>query len=313
MTLTAPLLPTNPSFAGHQTFAVRSGWLKKGLDAIQTEEAGGTHLFSRNDALVTLGVGKNMVQSIRHWLLTLRLAEEGPVARGRGVFPTPLGSQLFGSPETEGWDSFLEDEATLWLLHWQLSGVGSFAFTWIWTFNRFREYEFTRAELAKSVQEGANASVNKDVSGETVARDVDCLIHSYVTAERGSLAEDNLDCPLQSLGLLRLAHTGRYRFQVGDKPSLPPEVFAFALLRFWQTRHRDAHTLAFYEVAQGEGSPGKVFRLDEESVLPYLDAMSTLSNGLVRFEEDALTRKLVCSASVSDFDPITLLEAYYRG
>ena len=31
----AVLLPTQPSFAGHGTFALRSGWLKKGLDALR--------------------------------------------------------------------------------------------------------------------------------------------------------------------------------------------------------------------------------------------------------------------------------------
>ena len=70
------LLPPNPSFAGHQTFAVRSGWLKKGLDGLSDPTAGGATLFTRDDALVTLGVGKNMVQSIRHWLLVTRMAEE---------------------------------------------------------------------------------------------------------------------------------------------------------------------------------------------------------------------------------------------
>ena len=255
--ITAPLLPLNPSFAGHQTFAVRSGWLKKGIDALQTEEAGGAALFTRDDALVTLGVGKNMVQSIRHWLLTLRLAEEAPQSRGRNVSPTELGLRIFGSPDTEGWDSFLEDEATLWLLHWQLSGIGSPAFTWVWAFNRFREYEFTRAELSKSIQEGANALVSKGVSAETIGRDVDCLTHCYAPAERGSLSEDNLECPLQALGLLRVAATGRYRFQQGEKTTLPSRIFAFALLQFWQARHPDSSAISFYEIAHGEGSPGK--------------------------------------------------------
>ena len=309
---TAPLLPLNPSFAGHQTFAVRSGWLKKGLDALQNEEAGGPNLFSREDALVTLGVGKNMVQSIRHWLLALRLAEESASARGRSLVPTEMGIRLFGTPEEEGWDSFLEDEATLWLLHWQLGGGGSPAFTWVWTFNRFREYEFTRAELSKSVQEGANASVSRGVSAETVSRDVDCLIHCYAPAERGSLSEDNLECPLQALGLMRPVQTGRYRFQQGEKPTLPTAIFAFALLRFWQERHPEARSLSFYEMAQGEGSPGKVFRLDEESVLPYLDALDALTGGAVRFEEDALTRQAVCRSPL-EVEPMALLEAYYRG
>ena len=71
--------PRNPSFAGHQTFALRAGWLKKGLDAIEDDP----QIFTRDDALVVLGVGKNMVSAIRHWLLATGLAR----VTGRDVLP----------------------------------------------------------------------------------------------------------------------------------------------------------------------------------------------------------------------------------
>src|SRR6185312_14918157 len=113
-----PLLPVAPSFTGHQTFALRSGWLKKGLDALQNPAIGGANLFNNEEALVHLGVGKNMVQSIRYWLSATRMAEEKET-KGRDLQPSELGYQLLGSLEVEGWDPFLEDETTLWLLHWQ--------------------------------------------------------------------------------------------------------------------------------------------------------------------------------------------------
>ncbi|MBG8553455.1 DUF4007 family protein [Hymenobacter sp. BT594] len=59
---TQTLLPSPPSFAGHQTFAMRSAWLKKGVDALLQDPA----IFSAEGALVELGVGKNMVSAIRH-------------------------------------------------------------------------------------------------------------------------------------------------------------------------------------------------------------------------------------------------------
>ncbi len=57
---------TLPKFAGHETFTLRYGWLKKAVDATQERQ----DLFLQDDALVTLGVGKIMVRSIRHWELT---------------------------------------------------------------------------------------------------------------------------------------------------------------------------------------------------------------------------------------------------
>jgi hypothetical protein len=58
-------LPVQGSFSGHETFALRAAWLKKGIDGLERYP----DIFSREDALVELGVGKNMVRSIRHWCL----------------------------------------------------------------------------------------------------------------------------------------------------------------------------------------------------------------------------------------------------
>jgi hypothetical protein len=50
------------SFSGHETFPFRYLWLKKGFDAVRDNPGA----FTRPDATTTLGVGKNMVRSIRH-------------------------------------------------------------------------------------------------------------------------------------------------------------------------------------------------------------------------------------------------------
>ena len=81
---------TNPSFSGHQTFPFRYTWLKKGVDAVTEDPT----VFSSKNASVTLGVGKNMVSSIRHWCNVARLIKADPHERGRLV-PTELGKTIF--------------------------------------------------------------------------------------------------------------------------------------------------------------------------------------------------------------------------
>ena len=54
---------SSPIFARHETFHPRFGWLKKGYDAAVKNN----NIFLEEDAAVTLGVGKNMVRSIRYW------------------------------------------------------------------------------------------------------------------------------------------------------------------------------------------------------------------------------------------------------
>lgn len=93
------------TFSGHESFPCKSLWLKKGYDFVV-----GRKDFNSPDAVIDLGVGKNMVTSIRYWLRVFGICDnEGA---------TPIGSYLFD--EQTGRDKYLEDLATLWLLHFNI-------------------------------------------------------------------------------------------------------------------------------------------------------------------------------------------------
>src|SRR5437867_3436331 len=93
---------TSVSFSGHETFVLRYGWLKKAFDAAQDNPS----VFNAEDAVVQLGVGKNMVRSIRYWALACGVLQEEPKSRGLRLLPTDLGRFLFG---WSGQDPYLED------------------------------------------------------------------------------------------------------------------------------------------------------------------------------------------------------------
>jgi len=268
---------------------------QKGLDALDKSGA----IFNAPESLAVLGVGKNMVGAIRHWLLTTRLAREA--GHGR-VEATDLGRRLFAD---DGWDTFWEDEATSWLLHWQLAGPDSPSFTWAYTFNVFREWEWSRAALIDAVL-GATHSLSRVPSRETVDRDVSCLLQCYA-APGGSLGDD-LDCPLRALGLIRPLGKG-FRFQIEAKPTLPAAVFYYALTRFWNWKWADARTLTVWEICYGEGSPGQVFKLTENAVYDYLDGLESATQGRLRFEDTAQNRQVVLGDE--DVVPLEFLEAFY--
>ncbi|GAA4382199.1 DUF4007 family protein [Hymenobacter koreensis] len=299
------LLPNPPSFAGHQTFALRSSWLKKGVDALLKYPT----LFSSDEALVLLGVGKNMVTAIRHWLIATGMA--APVAeRSSYMLPTTLGNYLLAD---DGADPYLEDPGTLWLLHWKLCGPGSQAYTWAYAFNVWREWEWTRTSLSASVLAAARASSSKTPSADTIERDVNVFLLTYLAAaERSQNAEDGLDCPLRELGLIRpgFGSQEQYTFAVGPKPSLPPALFAWALLNFWDWKYPGTSTIAARDIAYAEGSPGVVFKLDEDSVLRYLDQLEELTQGRLRFEDTPLVRQVV-RTSAEALTPEALLHSYY--
>lgn len=99
-------------FSGHQTFAFRHGWLEKGVKFVTAHG-----VFSQDDAIVGLGVGKNMVESIRYWCQMTGVITVANQKDGTDQV-TGFAHHLL---DDAGWDPFLEDDASLWLLHWQLA------------------------------------------------------------------------------------------------------------------------------------------------------------------------------------------------
>ena len=117
-------------FGGHQSFALRTAWLPKAAQAIQDgEDVFGDPLRG----VVRLGLGKNMVEALRAWVEAYGVAK-----RDKGVWRlAPIGQAVFGSG---GYDRYLEDDQTLWLLHWNISTLReSPFFAWELLINRWSE------------------------------------------------------------------------------------------------------------------------------------------------------------------------------
>lgn len=303
-----PSTPLHGSFSGHETFAFRYAWLKKGVDSLDRRK----DAFTRDQAIVELGVGKNMVRSIRHWCLATQVAEEGeylPGSRSKELQPSELGRSLFLRP---GWDPFLEDDGSLWLLHWHLANNSSRATTWYWAFNLLKEQEFTRESLPGALQRFVEQNNWSRVSASSLKDDVSCFLRTYVPGRRGptSTAEETLDCPLTNLNLIiESGEENRYRFNNGAKPGLPASVFAYALVDAWEQRHSGQETFSVREILHGEGSPGRIFRIDDEAILPYLDALKGLTDGRLVYCDDSIVKHVARRETVH---PREVLDAYYH-
>jgi hypothetical protein len=298
-------LPGHGNFSGHETFACRYAWLTKGVDGLDRR----ADIFTCDDAVVELGVGKNMVRSIRHWCLATSVIEESMSSgKARGLAPSALGKALFIDP---AWDKYLEDEGTLWLLHWNLATNAARATTWYWAFNLLREQEFTREALCQGLIRFAENHW-KGISPSTLKVDAFCFIRTYAPGRRGDAApiEETVDAPLNGLGLLLpMDEPDRYRFNNGPKSTLPESVFAYALNDFWNKHHPTQNTLTFWEIVHGIGSPGRVFRLDDSSVMAYVDSLSRLTSGRLVFSDEGTARHV---KKYDDLDWRDLLHAYYN-
>ncbi len=269
------------SFSGHETFTLRHGWLKKAVDAVQTDP----QVFMKDTAMVELGVGKNMVRSIRHWALATDVVNEVPRSRGTELSPTSFGTLVFGP---HGCDAFLEDLNTLWLIHWKLATNERRSTGWCWMFNLLRSDEFTRDSLFELF---TSELKRRNIAGPSISslrRDIDCALRTYLgTRTRGELFEESLECPLVELQLISADPDGiLFHFSRGPKPSLSDQVFLHCLLEFWDT-HRGQDSLAFSEIAFANTSPGSVFKLDENSIAARLEQLESVTSGALIYDETA--------------------------
>jgi len=294
------------SFSGHETFPFRYPWLKKGFDAAVEDG----HVFVRDDAITTLGVGKNMVRSIRHWCLAAGVLAENREG-GPGLQPTDLGGLLLAD---DGLDPYLEDPATLWLLHWQIASSRGRAATWFWTFSYFHEPEFTREALTSALYRWTQTLSGKEIAETSLKRDVEVFLRTYVPSRhsRGNIAEDSLDCPLVDLGLIAQPSDGHaYRFRRGAQQGLPEGILLFAVLQFWEWFSPAAETLALHDLGRQPGSPGRLFKIDESSLAERLEGIERQTAGGLSYRETAGVRQLYRKVRL---DPNEVLaDAYAKG
>ena len=279
------------AFARHETFHPRYGWFRKAYAYVKKDPG----VFLRQDATVRIGVGKNMVRAIRFWGLAAKLIatdRNSPNRRSPNLVTTDFGDALFGR---DGWDPYMEDPGTLWLLHWQLLSPRSWLPVWWLAFNEFDAVEFTERDLEAAVTlqvEATSEWIPPNVS--SIKKDVGALLRTYAPRDRAKriLIDDKLDCPLRELNLIgRSPATGHYRFTLGAKPTLPSAIVTYSALDYVRHTGSSGNTVTLSRLVRESGGPGKAFRLSETEMLSALrpavertDGLELISaNGAIQF------------------------------
>jgi len=278
---------TPAHFSGHETFPLRQMWLKKVFDQAVDGRLVRKSTFADEIAIAEFGVGKNMVASIRHWALACGvMVDEGDSFRIRGLAQEIL--------KDGGRDPYAECSSTAWLAHWQLARCSrSRSTTWYWLFNHVTAPTFTRQELEEPLARYARKlDPRHRLSTSTISRDLETCLRSYAPRTSGGSPEDFAEPLLGELGLLQEVHKSQYAFRRGPKASLHNGVFAYALTDFWNREAEGQSSLAFETIAYAEGSPGRVFKLDEESIAQRLIALSDFTKRKLEWTDSAGLRQV---------------------
>lgn len=296
--------PEMMAFGRHETFPVRYGWLSKGFQAMTEKD--GNRIFESDEATVRLGVGKNMVTAIRYWLRACRMIE--PVKNE----PTDLGIAILSE---NGLDPYLEDEATIWLLHWLLATNAELATSWYWFFNRFHRPEFTGQELTTALIDFVNDQVTskKKPSISTLKNDATLLPRMYTQSKGNTRTpfEEALDSPFALLKLVTQSAGGRsYQSRPSSRPDLPLGVLGFAVCEMFEMKNTSAIPIEDLMYSRDSyPAIGSVFRLTENDLVSKLEKLVEFIPGIFDIRDTAGQHQIYLSENI---DAIKFVKKHYN-
>jgi len=274
-------------YSGHESFSCKTLWLKKGYDFINNN-----YNFNAPDAVVRLGVGKNMVSSIRFWMKVFGLTKNDEL--------NPIANYIFDS--NNGKDPFVEDLGTLWLLHFLLVSTGEASLYNI-LFTQFQRERktFDRQHLLSFVkrvmiEDGKQSQFNEN----TVKKDIATLLLNYVLPQKSS-SFDNYNTLLIDLDIIRLDADGKsYAFNISGKRQLPWQIFLYAILNL----KGDDNTVD-YDLLQ---KIGLIFCMNDIEVIEICKYIESHYSNEVRYSETAGIRQL---QFINEISKERVLDEYY--
>lgn len=280
----------HPQFSGHETFPLRQLWLLKYVEMTNDINRNVIDRPADDEAIAILGVGKNMLNSMRYWAQAAGMVETS----GKGIVLTPLGAKIFGKGEVgdNGLDGNCEHTATPWLVHWNISSVPD-RFTTNWyLFNCINTPTVDRESFLRSLREWTEENAIA-ASEMTLKRSIEVVMRAYAPRQSGrGHMEDFVEPLLAELDLLRVKSRDSVEFHRSEHPTLPDGLFAYALMDYWGRQSAGA-TIDFNHIAHDFGSPGRVFKLDSKSIDARLSRLEELTDEALVWTEQAGLRQVI--------------------
>lgn len=276
-------------FSGHETFVCKHFWPKKGIDFLHNN-----NFFTDDDAVVKLGVGKNMVSSIRYWLKATGLTDVNDN-------PTDLAKLIFNN---DGFDPFVEDIGTLWLLHYHLIS-SEYATIYTLLFNQFfiGKTDFTKDSIHNFLKRYLSNGNSSNYNEKTINNDINVFIKNYLIVNSEMMnvnSEDDFNGLFNELNLFRKYKRRNaenqsedyYSIERTERKDLPAEILLFVILN----DSRFGSNISFNELITGHNSVGNIFLINREGVFQKIETLAnkydfisysrTVGNIIVRVEGD---------------------------
>lgn len=291
---------SNLKFSGHDTFHCRQQWLLKGIELIDDEGLNGFH--NLEDAILNLGVGKNMVQAIQYWIRAFGLINEDKKL-------TEIAKLIFSYED--GFDRYLEDEGTLWILQYlicnnDIASIYKLIFS-DYTNERISN-EFDERQIINFIKVKIAESSSRETSENTLSSDFKVFIQSYFSGTRTLKSlEDDYNSPLIELNLISSISRENglitYKLNKDNRSDFPLEIFGYCLFDLYGNNA----AIQFKDIRKTLGS---YFVISNEGLEIIIENLCQKYPQFI-FNDDAGIRQIQIKAD-SEENKFELLQKYYR-
>lgn len=264
------------SFSGHDKFDCKIDWIIKALKAFvdNKEILSDKH---REKSIEILGLGTNMIKSLKYWLKVLGLIKDNQL--------THFGKIIYEK------DTYLEDINTLWLFHWNLTKKIDNATLYHLFFNEFYLNSFSENELNEKVMNWLNEE-NKNLSNSTILSDISVFTRIY-TKEDGLLSELNLINKNKNSFHLNIQRTATFS----------AELFLYILIDYLEILNKlDSKSISISDLQYGKLSLQKIFSMSENSFYDKIYSLSQLTEDNISYKEASGIRQVYINVLPNKID-----------
>ncbi len=272
-------------FSGHESFPCKSFWLKKGYDFVVNVKN-----FNDDDAVIELGVGKNMVAAIKFWLKAFNLIDNDNNK-------TIIADKLFSK---NGCDPYLENINTLWLLHYYLV-TSEYSSIYSIVFNEFRKerFEFKKDNLYRFIVNECE-KVNFEPNENTLNTDISVFLRTYLKPNKSSTnIEDEYSSLLIDLNLIATKGSNQkdfvYFFNMDEKNEIQPEILMFIIL----DKYSNSLTIDFNDLLNSPNNIGSVFCITKNGLIKKIKYLAD-KYPFITFSDDAGIKQIQFKGNIPD-------------
>lgn len=275
---------------GHEKFALREGWLNKGLIMVAKNPAA----FQGKEGPDIFGIGNNMVKSLRYWLKAFGLIEE---AQGKGARLTSIGELILKN------DPYFEDIFTIWLLHSYIAKNKDEATSWYMFFNNVDVEDLEKAQIENIlIREIRKYAAGMAFSENSVGNDLDVLLNMYGKSKEVSDPEDKSNSPLAQLGLVRNIG-GKYSKNHPNRKDVSELIILYELAYLLAEKE----SIAIDDAINGINGLARIYQISTVTANEILDKLDALE--YIRVNR---TAGLDVIYKMKDFSSISVVEEYYN-